>query len=180
MIIIMNVVITCYIISNYKYIMSKPGIDGPKGNIGRRGDMGKNMGCDICSLKTRTFVKHKEISNDMNKVSEYNIENIKSKELLSDKDLYTSENKWAKINNINIDQMSVGDSSNICTEEVLRMKIDNKNLEIKNNCIETGKIEAPTYINGVITREIDSKNPSLFSLQYQYGEESKEGNKIKI
>ena len=178
--IIINVVITCYIISNYKYCMSKPGIAGPKGKIGRKGDMGENRGCDICTLKTKTFVKPKEINKEMNKVNEYNIENIKSKELLSDKDLYTSENKWAKINNINIDQMSVGDSSNICTEEVLRMKIDNKNLEIKNNCIETGKIEAPTYINGVITREIDSKNPSLFSLQYQYGEESKEGNKIKI
>ena len=50
--------------------MSKPGIAGPKGKIGRKGDMGENRGCDICTLKTKTFVKPKEINKEINKVND--------------------------------------------------------------------------------------------------------------
>lgn len=60
--IVINCAIATYTISVYYYRIAKPGLKGPKGNYGARGEPGEDKKCDITSHKIKRF-KLKKIPN---------------------------------------------------------------------------------------------------------------------
>lgn len=170
-----NISLATFITLYYYYLNSKPGLQGPPGITGRRGNPGKNQECDICSKKLVSFRKEVEPSTNINMIDDDKpTTKTKPKKHTTDKSLYISEDKWVTVNNIPANSQIIGDNSMKCQNE---SSLINNNISKLSTCKDSGKIQAPTYLNGAIIRTNKVKNEdSIMGLQYQYATEHPMGD----
>ena len=181
--IIINCAIATYTISVYYYRISKPGLKGPRGTYGARGEKGEDRKCDITNHKIKTF-KLKKVPNPEKYVVDVSVLDNATLDL----DKARIIPKWSTSNNRGVTDVSkniLGVRSSSCLKNGT-CKLD-KNIGVKELVFnsETGEeeiIRTNKPFNGAVltySKNARGDDGDIHAIQFTYDKNNKVLKKSK-
>jgi len=162
---IVNICIAIFTITNYYYRISKIGIVGPTGLNGTSGDRGLDTKCNIFKKRINTF-KHETIPNNLK-------QRIKLNYIPPPQESYEIEqNKWHLCINNTVNEHK---PSQIQHSPGLYNKTLTHSRCLKNStCLKASNYKPPNNkpINGCIVN-VDTENQIIHAIQFTYGDNTK-------